>query len=175
MAGATELPVDAKTDAPAATSERPKAPAGYIEMEAIRITPTPEGLAVVLSDAKDQSVIVPIFIGGTEALSIELRMRHEKPKRPLTHDLFDAMLRETGSELVKVHVEAIQDNVFYGRVFLRHGGRVVEMDARPSDAIALAIGAGVPIFVAKSVLDEAGIYRDSRKSPADPVKALQSL
>ena len=137
--------------------------------------PTPEGLAVVLSDAEDQNVVVPIFIGGTEALSIELRMRHEPPKRPLTHDLLDAMLREMRAELVKVHVDNIQDGVFYGRVFLKHGGRAIEINARPSDAIALAIGAGVPIFVAKSVLDEAGIYRESKKNPADPVKASQPL
>jgi bifunctional DNase/RNase len=144
------------------TPERPLPPASYIEMEAVNVAPTPQGLAVVLGD-KAGTVLLPIFVGGTEALSIELRMRQEKRERPLTHDLLDSVFRELRADLVKVHVDAVRDNVFFGRVFLSHNGRQVEIDARPSDAIALAVGAGVPIFVAASVLQEAGIYRDSGK------------
>lgn len=90
-------------------------------------------------------------------------MRQEKRERPLTHDLLDAVFRELRADLVKVHVDAVRDNIFYGRVFLRHNGRLVEIDARPSDAIALAVGGDAPNFVAASVLQEAGIYRDSAK------------
>jgi bifunctional DNase/RNase len=130
-------------------------------MEPVNIAPTPQGLAIVLGD-KAGTVLLPIFVGGTEAMSIELRMRQEKRERPLTHDLLDAVLRELRADLVKVHVDAVRENVFFGRVFLSHAGRQIEIDARPSDAIALAVGAEVPIFVASAVLQEAGIYKDGK-------------
>lgn len=167
-AATVELPAASTSAAPPSGEgadrppERPRPPASYTEMEAVNIAPTPHGLAVVLGD-KAGTVLLPIFIGGTEAISIELRMRQEKRDRPLTHDLLDAVFRELRASLVKVHVDAVRDNVFFGRVFLSHDGRQVEVDARPSDAIALAVGADVPIFVAASVLQEAGIYKDSAK------------
>jgi hypothetical protein len=161
-ASAVKPDTAAPAEGAAKASERPRPPAAYIEMEPVNVAPTPQGLAVVLGD-KAGTVLLPIFVGGTEAFSIELRMRHEKRERPLTHDLVDAVLRELRADLVKVHVDAVRENVFFGRVFLNHNGRQVEIDARPSDAIALAVGAEVPIFVASSVLQEAGIYKDSGK------------
>jgi bifunctional DNase/RNase len=143
-------------------------------MAAVTVTPTPHGLAVLLSD-KAGTVVVPIFIGGTEALSIDMRMRHEPRERPLTHDLLDAVVRELGGRLIKVQVDDVRDDVFFGRVFVRHDGRIAEIDARPSDAIALAVGAGVPIFVSKRVVREAGIYRDGADPDEQPSASLISL
>ena len=133
-------------------------PAGYIEMQVATVAAVPgEGAALLLvDDAKE--IALPVFIGGTEALSIDYRMRREKFRRPLTHDLLDSVLERLDAKLVQVQVDALRDGTFHGSVFIRDArGRVMRLDARPSDAIALAIGARVPIYVARAVLDEAGI------------------
>lgn len=146
-----------------------KPPPRYVAMTAFTVMPTPHGLAVLLGD-ETKSIALPIFIAGTEALSIHHRMEGEPRPRPLTHDLLEAVMRELGGKLVKVQVDSVEEGVFKGTVHVRHGGRVAAIDARPSDAIALAIGADVPIFVAKSVLLEAGIRVDQTREPdaSDP-------
>ncbi|MBI5532706.1 MAG: bifunctional nuclease family protein [Deltaproteobacteria bacterium] len=130
---------------------------------------TPQGGKVVMLVDADQKIVLPIFVGGTEALSIELRLDHRRYQRPLTHDLLDSVMRELRGELEKVHVNELRDNVYIGAVFVRDGRRVAEIDARPSDAIALALGADAPIFVARAVIEKAGVRREefdpSRKGP----------
>jgi bifunctional DNase/RNase len=88
--------------------------------------------------------------------------------RPLTHDLLDAIVGELGGKIVKVQVDALVDGVFIGSVYLRHhGGEVRKLDARPSDAIALALGNDVPIYVQQAVIDEAGIAAPPSGVPSD--------
>jgi uncharacterized protein len=123
------------------------------------VVPADDGAALLLVDEAKQ-IALPIFIGGTEAISIDHRMRGEKFRRPLTHDLVDSVLRHLDGELVKVQVDALREGTFHGSVFIRAKGQIVRIDARPSDAIALAIGGHVPIYVARAVLDEAGIKPD---------------
>jgi bifunctional DNase/RNase len=127
---------------------------------------TPQGSAVLLQ-SKGSGRILPIFVGGTEALSIDLRNESRRFQRPLTHDLFDDVVSKLGGKLVKVHVDSLRSNTFIGRVFLRQEGRSFDVDARPSDAIALAIGNRVPIFVAARVFEEAGMRLEDL-SVADP-------
>ena len=74
----------------------------------------------------------------------------------MTHDLFDAAIHALGANLYKVHIDELRNNTFIGRVYLVKGDRILDLDARPSDAIALAIGNHVPIYVARRVLEEAG-------------------
>lgn len=146
---------------PAARPPEPaKAPQGYVEAEigGVMDHPDLEGFAVILLD-RERSIALPIFIGGTEALAIELRHQKRRYPRPLTHDLLDELMRQLGAALYKVHIDAIRDNTFIGTVFVKSNGRVIELDARASDAIALAIGSGAPIFVHRSVFDQAGIAR----------------
>lgn len=151
-----------------ATEIEAERPAGYVELAVATIAPAHGGRAVLLA-AKDGSIAVPIFIGGTEALAIELRSNKKRFTRPLTHDLLDAITKELGGRLVKVHIDAIRDDTFVGAVFVQQGDRLIELDARPSDAIALAVGNRVPIFVAQQVLDRAGITPDRlRGQPKDP-------
>lgn len=123
------------------------------------VAATPHGSAVVLTDDA-HDVGVPIFIGGTEALSIALRLRDERYSRPLTHDLLDDAVVKLGGKVVSVRVDKLVDSVFYGTVLIRKTGRVLELDARPSDALALAVGNAAPIFVADEVIDQAGISLD---------------
>lgn len=157
---------------PRNSRSRPTPPPTHLEMTVAGLGTTAEGGKVVLLIDPDQNTIVPIFIGGTEALSIQLRLDHQHYQRPLTHDLLDSMVRELGGELEKVQVDDLRDSTYIGTVFLRDGRRVAQIDARPSDAIALALGNEVPIFVARKVVEAAGVKREeiegARRAPKQP-------
>jgi uncharacterized protein len=142
------------------TEPRPTAPPSHVEMTVGGLYSVGNGGSAVILATPTDPRVVPIFIGGTEALSIHLRLEHQRYQRPLTHDLLDNVVRELGGELVKVQVDELKDNVFIGTVFVRDGGRIAPLDARPSDAIALAIGADVPIFVARKVVSAAGVRKE---------------
>jgi bifunctional DNase/RNase len=133
-----------------------RVPDGYVRMEARDVVSVPEGGAVLLVD-REGAKVLPIAIGGTEAVSIALRLHGLPSPRPLTHDLLDSVMRQLGGELVKVQVDRIVDGVFIGSIFIRTAGGTRRIDARPSDAIALAIGNRAPIYVARAVLDRSGI------------------
>ena len=160
-------PAASTAAAPTSVPEPVGAPDGYVEMRALRVAPLPQGDAVLLADA-EEAVLLPIFVGGTEALSIQLRLAHEPFERPLTHDLLDSLLRELDGTIAKVQVDELRGTTFIGSVWLRHEGRVVSVDARPSDAIALAIGAGAPIYVARTVLTAAGLTVTPPSAPPAP-------
>jgi len=106
-----------------------------------------------------------VFIGETEALSIQLRLQGTRYKRPLTHDLVDNMLDHLGARVQSVRVDRLEDDIFYGVVVLKNGNRIHEFDSRTSDGIALALGSDAPLFVASDVLDRAGIPLDAEGSP----------
>lgn len=115
------------------------------------------GTAVVLHIAAE-AVAVPIFIGETEARAIAFRLSGRQFVRPLTHDLLENLMMETKLQVVKLEVDALRDSTFLARLWVRDAsGQLIELDARPSDGIALAVGAGAPIYVARRVVDEAGV------------------
>jgi bifunctional DNase/RNase len=134
------------------------APKGYERATVWNVIAADDGAAVLLVDAKN--IVLPIFVGGTEALTIQLRVDREKYTRPLTHDLLSTVIAELGGQPVKVQVDDLRDDTYFGSVFVRQGERVVQIDARPSDAIALALGSGVPIFVSQAVMLSSGVPRD---------------
>jgi bifunctional DNase/RNase len=110
---------------------------------------------VVLRELGGAGRLVPIHIGLAEGVSIAVRLEGGTPPRPLTHDLLDSVLRSQKLTIVRIEVDGLRDGTFLGRLFLAEpGGRVVSLDARPSDCIALAIGAGAPMFVAADVVNE---------------------
>lgn len=100
---------------------------------------------------------LPIIIGAFEAQSIALEMEGIKPPRPLTHDLLKNVMDSLGASLNDVFINELKDGTFYARLTLDSQ----EVDSRPSDAIALAVRYGVPIYVADKVMDEAGFVPDS--------------
>jgi hypothetical protein len=152
---------DVSSSAPAA------APFGYVAVEVAEQLGAEQGNALLLVELPAKKRFVPIFVGGTEALSIRLRLDNEKYPRPLTHDLLDALLRQLGAKLESVQVDELRDNVFIGTVLVRdRGGKIVKVDARPSDAVALAVGNRVPIFMARKVLDRAGHPTDDDFDPS---------
>jgi uncharacterized protein len=156
-----------KEQAAGRRAAREKPPDGYVKMVVGGVAPTPQGNAVLLSDAAG-TVGLPIFVGEGEALSILVRLRQHPFQRPLTHDLLDTILRRLGGSIESVRVDAVKNNVFFATVLVRSGDRVFEVDSRASDAIALAVGNNAPIFVAKPVIEQAGIDVRGldRKKPA---------
>lgn len=119
---------------------------------------------IVISEKHDQQVIVlrerngtrtlPIVIGLTEALAIDRRVKGVQTQRPMTHDLLANVIEGLSAELEKIVVNDLKDSTFYAKLVLRHQGEVLEIDSRPSDAIALGIANEVPIYVEDHVLRE---------------------
>jgi bifunctional DNase/RNase len=132
-------------------------PAGYVEARVLDVVDTSSGATVYLVvDA--EGLVLPMLVGGTEATTIDLRASGKHYVRPLTHDLLSDTIRELGGRAVKVQVDELRANTFIGSVFLeRPDGTVATLDARPSDCIALALGAKIPIYLKHSVLVEAGV------------------
>jgi uncharacterized protein len=140
-------------------------PDGFVEMFVAGVLPTEGGPAVVLRD-KGEETLVPIWIGTSEAHSIQLRLERRRFPRPLTHDLLDAIVHDLGGEIVKIHVDDLKGDTFVGTVFVKKGDKVTHFDARPSDSIALAVGNSAPIFVSQAVIDRLNAKRkDAAKEP----------
>ena len=115
------------------------------------------GFIVFLKANHDERVL-PIFIGANEAQSIAVAYNEQVPPRPLTHDLLKNMLSMLDCEITKVQVTSLIDNTFHGRIhFRKEGFEEMDIDARPSDAIALSIRYKAPIFVHKEVFEAAAI------------------
>jgi len=117
---------------------------------------------VLLADKNDETMI-PIWIGLCEARSIEIGLSGLVPPRPLTYDLVAAVIRTLGARVVRVVIVDLRDNVYYAQVEISANGNVSIIDARPSDALALAHRMNSPIYVRKSVLDKAAIMNSTEE------------
>ena len=128
-----------------------------MEIRGLMLDPSSNVPIVVLRDV-DNNVFLPIWIGVFEANAIALRIENVVPPRPMTHDLLRAALDLAGVKVQKVVISDLQDNTFFALIHASHtdrGGELLRIDARPSDAIALALRAEVPIFVLRPVLEKA--------------------
>jgi bifunctional DNase/RNase len=113
---------------------------------------------IVFLKADGDNRVLPIFIGANEAQSIAIAYNNQIPPRPLTHDLMKNVLGMLDVEVTKVQVTSLSENTFYGRVYFKKEGiEDMDIDARPSDAIALALRYKAPIFVHKDVYESAAI------------------
>lgn len=112
---------------------------------------------VVLLRGSEGERALAISVGQFEAQAIAIRLNNIEVPRPLTHDLFRATLEKLGWSLTRVVVCDLRDDTFYARLFLKRGTEELEMDARPSDAIALALRCGALVFVEDSVMAQAGL------------------
>lgn len=101
--------------------------------------------------------IMPIYIGLSEAISINSAINHEVPPRPMTHDLFISLLERTSSQIDDILIDELNDGVYYARMCVSMDGRQFEIDARPSDCIAIALRCRAPIHVRDSIFSEAEI------------------
>jgi bifunctional DNase/RNase len=119
---------------------------------------------IIISEIHEQQVIAlkevdgdrsfPIVIGIFEATSIDRRVKGIPNPRPLTHDLVASVVENMGGELQDVYINDLREHTYFAKLRIRHEGELVEVDCRPSDAIALAVTAKVPIYVAEDVLGE---------------------
>jgi hypothetical protein len=112
---------------------------------------------VVILKEKDRDRYLPIWIGMTEADAIAFRLQEVTVARPQTHDLLSNVIGELGGVVEQVVVNDLSNDIFFARIRLRQDGREVEIDSRPSDAIALAVRAQVPIYADEQVLEKAGV------------------
>jgi uncharacterized protein len=103
----------------------------------------------------DGERVFPIVIGIFEATSIDRRVKKINAPRPLTHDLIASVVENLGAEVQDIYINELRDHTYYAKLRIRQSGELVEIDCRPSDAIAIAVTASVPIYVAEDVLSEA--------------------
>ena len=108
---------------------------------------------VVVLREQDGDRLLPIFIGTSEAAAIALELKGDKPPRPLTHDLLKALLVGLGGELRRVNISGLRDNTYLARLLVYRDDKVFELDARPSDSIALALRTQAPIFANEELLE----------------------
>jgi hypothetical protein len=132
-----------------------------IEMtvESVRVHMLSTQHVVILKDTERERFL-PIWIGPWEANAIAMKLQGLTPERPLTHDLFASVLEELGATVREVVIADLADETFHARILLDAGGRLHEIDSRPSDALALAVRTGVRIYAAEAVLDRAGVEAD---------------
>ena len=130
---------------------------------------TDEGhYVVLLKTDRAPTRYLRIWIAQREALAIRLRLERQSPPRPLTLNLTESILKSSKSTLQSVFIDDYQGGVFLGEIRLKQRGRVWTLDARPSDAIALALGQEVPIWVAREVLDKVGFELSPKPRPVAP-------
>jgi bifunctional DNase/RNase len=127
-----------------------------VEIDSIRVSLMSQDRVVVLKDV-DSERYLPIWIGAFEAEAIRVELQNVPVTRPLTHDLLKSMILELGGEVEQIVVSDLRNDIFYARIFVNTNGRTIEVDSRPSDAIALGVRLKVPIFVEETVMDRAAI------------------
>lgn len=127
-----------------------------VSVDSIRVH-LPTQQHVVILKEREADRYLPIWIGNFEANAIAMKIQGVAPERPLTHDLVRSTFGEFGISLSRIVVTALAEEVFFARLHLRQDGRDVDVDSRPSDAIALAVRFGCPIFVSSEVLERAGV------------------
>ena len=125
-----------------------------MELRRIIISEVDEHQVIVLKEVEGERSF-PIVIGIFEATSIDRRVRGMPAPRPLTHDLVVAAVEQLGAEIQDIVISDLKEHTYYAKLRVRQDGELVEIDCRPSDAIALAVTASVPIYVAEDVLEEA--------------------
>src|ERR1700726_104413 len=151
------------------SGETPFAPSAGRHPPGEREAPVPvqmELKRIIINEVHDQQVIMlrevegdrsfPIVIGIFEATSIDRRVKGMPSPRPLTHDLVASVVDNMGGELQDIYISELRDHTYFAKLRIRHEGELVEVDSRPSDAIAVAVTVDVPIYVSEDVLNEVG-------------------
>ena len=126
---------------------------------------------VVILRVKESNRYLPIWIGPSEADSIALKLQDVAVPRPLTHDLLRSVIASLGATVSRIVVSDLNNDTFYAKIVLQFNGSTMEVDSRPSDAIALAVRTDAPIFAADTVVEKAGVHMDEETGkpivPAD--------
>lgn len=138
-----------------------------VVIDSIRVSLMSQQRIVILRE-KDAERYLAIWIGVYEAESITIALQEVEVSRPLTHDLMKNIFQQLNAHILRVEVVALRDETFYGNIVVETNGNILQIDARPSDALAIAVRTHVPILVARAVMDSAGIIpeEDLQNQPA---------
>ena len=135
-------------------------------VESIRVSLVTQHRVVILKEIAGERHL-PIWIGPFEADAIAMELQRVTASRPMPYDLMRTMIGDLGGTVDRILVTDLAQEIFYARIVIQQNGRSLEIDSRPSDAIALAVRAQVPIMVAESVMDQAGVALNSDGEPSD--------
>lgn len=139
-----------------------------VTIDSIRVSLMSQHRVVILKDGGTERYL-PIWIGACEADAITIELQGVEVARPFTHDLLKSAIGQLGAKIKTVVINDLRNEVFYAQIVLDVNGHRLEIDSRPSDALALAVRAKVPIYVAESVMDKASITpeEDMSEGPSD--------
>ena len=137
-------------------------------IESIRVSLMNYQRVVILKE-KESDRYLPIWIGPAEADAIAVRLQDVQVARPLTHDLLRGVIEELGGSIDHILVNDLSNDTFFAKIVLQVDGRSIDIDARPSDAIALAVRAQVPIYADEAVLEKAGVRLDEESGTIEGV------
>lgn len=136
-------------------------------------SPSSGGAYALILNETEGNRRLPIIIGTFEAQAIALELEHIKPPRPMTHDLLRNVIQSFNTFVKQITIHELKEGTFYAKVLYDHDGQNIEQDARPSDAIALAIRFNAPIYVSKLILDEAGIISEPKPDDIDEPSVMK--
>lgn len=140
----------------------------YIEVviDSIRVSLMSQQRIVILRE-KEADRYLPIWIGPYEAEAITIALQGTEVSRPLTHDLLLSTFRTLNARLVRVEVNSLRDQTYFGNIVAEYNGEQIDIDSRPSDALALAVRAKIPILIEQAVMDDAGIMPEENMDAED--------
>jgi bifunctional DNase/RNase len=138
-----------------------------VEIDSIRVSLMSQHRIVILKDVNGERYL-PIWIGPYEAEAITVSLQRMEVARPLTHDLLRNVMQTLGAEVLRVMITELRDDVFYARIHVRANGRELEIDSRPSDALALAVRVHAPIYVDEKVMTEAATRPEEKAEGEEP-------
>ncbi len=130
-----------------------------VTIESVRVSLVSQQRVIILSERGGDRYL-PIFIGAFEAEAITVRLQGAALWRPMTHDLMLRCISQLGGEVLQVVITELRNDTFFANIHVRQSGEELTIDSRPSDALALAVRAGVPVFVSEAVMDQAGSSPD---------------
>lgn len=145
-----------------------------VDILGLSTSPSTAGAYALILKETNGNRRLPIIIGAFEAQSIALELEGMKPPRPLTHDLMKNIIDTFAISLNEVYINELRDGTFYAKIIIEGLSDVQEIDSRPSDAIALAVRYGVPIYVDEEVLSEAGVTADEEEAQQTVEGEVQS-
>ena len=144
-----------------------------LEIESIRVRQETKQRAIVLR-VKESDLYLPIFIGHFEVEAIRLKLMDVEVPRPMTHDLLGSVIGNLGASVQRIIVSELKNDTFFAKIVVDYNGSSIEIDSRPSDALALAVRTNAPIFAEDDVVERAGVSLDVESESMDAEESQTS-
>ena len=144
-----------------------------LEIESIRVRQETKQRAIVLR-VKESDLYLPIFIGHFEVEAIRLKLMDVEVPRPMTHDLLGSVIGNLGGSVQRIIVSELKNDTFFAKIVVDYNGSSIEIDSRPSDALALAVRTNAPIFAEEDVVERAGVSLDVESDESESMDAEES-